>query len=215
MKLPENKKERIQIFVLVGIGLSVLLYLGGSYAIKPLLNKRTERLDKIEALRDEIEMAERGARMVQASKTVNDETVSEILEISEASGYILKARLGNYLLGATEIIEAAARQARVELESVVASSTRDIPARENDPSPFRLYAARVNAACGVHDFVRMVQHLEEGNPFIAITKLSIQGEAARPGTHTTTFDVEWPIWRDEATLTAIKASAKQFKEDRP
>ena len=215
MKLPEAKKERIQIFVLVGIGLCFVLYLGGNYAIKPLLNKRAERLNRIETLRDEIDKVNRIVRMAQVSKSANDDAVSEILDISETWGYVLKARLGNYLLGATEIVENAARQVHVTPESVVEAGIRDLPAREDDPNPFRLYAARVRVDCGLHALVGLARLLEEANPFLAITRVSMAGQPSRPGTQMVTFELEWPIWRDRVTVAAIAESAEPFKEHAP
>lgn len=208
MKLPETKKERIQTIALIVIGIIFVIYVSGSYAIKPLLNKRTKQLNRIEDLRSKIEMVENVVKLVKSGTKVNTEIITEIVDLTETSNYVMKARLGNYLIGATEIIEEAAKQELISLESIRELNITDIPGLNKLSNPFQLYSVRVSLECGMHDLVLLLRNIETSNPYLAISEISITGQLSKPGEHAVAFTVQWPIWRDEEIIANIIKSAE-------
>lgn len=217
MKFPEDKSERLKIFALIGIGAFFVIYFGVGAAVRPVLQKRKERLARIDELKAKIETAERVIAFVKGSRQLNKDVVAEILQFAEGSNYVLKARYGNFLLEATEIVESLASRAGVaiESESVKRVGVVDIPAKQGatEGSAFRLYTVRVEAECGLHDLIRLFRELEASNPYLCIAGFSIAGRPENPAAHAIVFDVQWPIWRDKDLPNEIRRSAELLKGD--
>jgi hypothetical protein len=203
MKLPESKKERIQTIALIAIGIIFVIYVGGSYAVKPILKNRTERLRKIEKIKSDIEMVENVIRLVKMGRQVNNKVVAEIVQITETSNYVMKARLGNYLIGATEKIEKAAKDADVKIESITEAGILNIPSSSKDGNPFQLYTVRVSIDGGIHDLVFLLKQIEASNPYLSISEIEITGNSSHADKHRIFFNVQWPIWQDENTISDI------------
>ncbi|MCK5529339.1 MAG: hypothetical protein KAI74_06615 [Kiritimatiellae bacterium] len=209
MKLPDTKKERIQTIALIIIGIVFVIYVSGSYAIKPIINKRTEQLNRIEEVKSEIEMVQNVIRIVKSSQRLNNSVVAEIIQLTETSNYVMKARLGNYLIGATEIIETVAKRHEIEITSIRELPITDVPNTNKARNPFRLYNIRVNIECGMHDLISLLKDIEESNPYLSISAIEIMGGVASSGEHVTSFSVQWPIWRDDKTITTIMKSSEE------
>ena len=210
MKLPDTKKERIQAIALIVIGIIFIIYVSGSYAIRPMLKKINEQLNRIEELNSKIEMVENVIHLVKLGKQVNNKVVSEIVQLTETSNYIMKARLGNYLIGATELIEKAAKQEQIPIESIRELNISDIPGLNKSSNPFRLYTVKINVECGMHDLILLLKNIEASNPYLSISEINITGQSSKAGQHTISFNVQWPIWQDEETIANIIESSKSL-----
>jgi hypothetical protein len=210
VKLPEDKQERIKIFALIGIGVVFVLYLAFSYGLKPLQDSQRERRAKVDTLDSEIRKADAVIRSVSRSREENVEIVNEILDLAVKKRYCLRARLGNYLLGATERLESAALRAGVKLKSVNELGISDPPAPGDrvGSTAFRIYTARVTAEMGLHDLHRLLSIIESGNPLLCVGSLNVTGAPQTPAQHRVQFDVHWPVWRDDGHAERIRASAQ-------
>ena len=208
MKLPVTKKERIQTIALIIIGVIFIIYVSGSYAIRPMLKKRNDQLNRIEELKSKIEMVENIIHLVKLGKQVNNKVVSEIVQLTETSNYIMKARLGNYLIGATELIEKAAKQEQIPIKSIRELNISDIPGLNKTSNPFRLYNVKVDIECGMHDLVLLLKNIETSNPYLSISEIDITGQSSKAGQHTISFNVQWPIWQDENLIENIIKSSE-------
>ncbi len=209
MKLPDTKKERIQTIILIIVGIIFVLYVSGSYAIKPLRKKRTDQLNRIEELKSKIEMVKSVIQLVKLGKQVNNDVVAELVQITETSNYVMKAQLGNYLIGATELIEKMAEEEQVALKSIRELNITDIAEANNDSNPFRLYNIRVSIECGIHDLVKLLKNIESSNPYLAISEISIIGQPAQSAEHSISFNIQWPIWKDESIINDIIQSSEE------
>lgn len=202
MKLPEDKGERIKLYALMGVVGVFLLYVGGGYAIKPLLKKRAEWKEQIEKLKLDIETTQRVLDFVGQSEDVNAEVVNEIVRIAQTSNVVLRPRLGNYQLEATERIEQRAAAAGVPIESIRETGVTTAPWSKDDGA-FQAYGVRVETQCGLHDFVRLLQTVQSRNPYLCITDIAVGARPSTPGQHTVSFDLQWPIWKNQDALDEI------------
>lgn len=216
MKLPEERSERIKLFTLIGVVCVFVLYLLGSTAIRPLLKKRADQREQIAQLKTELETAQRVTDFVNSSRAVNAEVIGEIARITEDGNCILKPRLGNYLLEATEIIEAEAKESAVPVASVKEAGISEAPSpgKDSGPGMFNLYTVRVDTQCGMHDLMRLLRGIEQSNPYLSIAGIAITGRGATPAAHSVAFNVQWPIWKDEGALDTIRKLAELPGEDK-
>lgn len=208
MSLPESKKERIQTIVLIILGIIFVVYVSVNYAIKPSLKKRSEQLSRIEELKSKIKSVESVISLVKSGKKVNRDVVNNIVQITETSNYVMKARLGNYLIGATEIIEAIAKEEGIPLESVRELHITDIPDKNKGSNPFQLYTIKISTICGMHSLISFLKNIEASNPYLSISEIEITGRKKEPGTHFISFNIEWPTWQNEETIASIIQSCE-------
>ena len=210
MKLPQEKSERIKLYALFGVGAAFVLYLGGMYAIRPLQNVKQERREKIAARRADLSKARTVIKLVSRSRLMNADIVREIMSLTERNRYVLRARLGNYLLGASELLEEQAAAAGIELKSVTEVGISDPPvgADQVPSSAFRIYTARVETQCGLHALRELIHGIETSNPLVAIAALTVNSNPAQAAIHDVRFDVQWPIWRNPEHPDKIRASVR-------
>ncbi len=207
MKLPDNKKEQIQLIALIIISIIFVVYVAGSLAIKPMMKKRADRLKRIEELKSKIDMAEGLSSMLAKGKKINTDTINQILRTSETNNYIMKSRLGNYLIGATELIDKAAKQEHIIIDDVSNGGISEIPSpRKKEKFPFKFYTAKVTMTGGIHNLLRMIHNLENSNPYLSISRIDITGQEKDAEQHLITFYVQWPIWQDDNMLENLKKS---------
>lgn len=209
MKLPDKKKERIQTIALILVGIIFVIYVSGRYALKPLLKKRSDQLTEIKDIRSKIEMAENVIHLIKLSQQANAEVVDKILSITETSHYVMKARLGNYFIGATELIEKSAKQTDIAIKSIKELNITAIPSLNKSSNPFQLYTIGINVECGMHDLVLLLKNIETSNPYLAISKIEIVGRPSKADEHSVSFNVQWPIWQDKDTVSRIIQSNRK------
>lgn len=202
MKLPDNKKERMQVLVLVaifGVGALYGLFVG---VIKPLKARRAVQGDEVAELRENIRIANIEIAQMKTDRRANDLVKADLRDITQASGYILEARLGNYLLSATEIIEAAARDAGVIIESPREIGISQLPEKTKTKTSgtFAIYTARIGFVGTFHDLIRLLYSIEKSNPYLCVASISATASPKARDMHVIMFDVQWPVWADEETM---------------
>lgn len=193
MKLPEDRQQRIKVFVMIGLG-AVLVVLGIVQGIiSPLVRAHRNKVIRLAESQEGLERARREIRAAARSFTRRMESIEEIKRISDR--YVLHPVLGNYLLSATAVIDRHALAAGVPIEPVREIGISEIPGE--DDKMIKAYSVRVNAQCGYLDILRLVREIETGNPFVSVTSVVIRGAPeANPELHNTSLEVQWPIWAD-------------------
>lgn len=206
MKLPEDKKERTKILVLIAIGAVGALYMVVQLSISPLLKSRRAKIERIQELKEDLEKARKTVNEASKNRKANHETILRIKETAEK--YVLPPRLGgNYQLGASEIIEKHARDLGIGLTSLREFSISDVkqnPAK-GEESVFKTYTLSVSLECGFYDMVRLLRGIESSNPYLCITSLEILGQPQKnPEKHNVRFNVQWPIWSHRSISLEIE-----------
>lgn len=204
MKLPEDKKERTKILVLIAIGVVVVLYLAIIGVVNPALRKKNERTVRVQELRDDLKKARREISRMPRDRKQNDKTVAKIREVADK--YVLRSRLGNFLLGGRETIERHAKNVDVELETVREIGIAEIPqsGKKKSGNAFKSYTIRVAVNCGFHDLLRLLRQLEKSNPYLCVSSVGITERSGTPAKHTVSFDVQWPIWADNEMASKLE-----------
>ncbi len=211
MKLPENKQERTKIFIMIGLGVALVLLGIVQGIINPLRNARKNKLARLEECKSGVEKARKEIRAAARSFNRRMQTLKDIRDISEK--HILHPVLGNYLLQATDIIEAHAGDLGVSIEPVREVGISDIPLDSNNKDVERLlkaYTVRVNLAASYLNSLRLVREIEENNPYACVTSLIIRPRPSEDvERHSVTIEVQWPVWADPEFPGEIKEQLKE------
>ncbi len=193
MKLPENKKERIQVFVLIGIGVALLLFTLIQLLVVPF-NASRQKWKVIQGeLEGKIGKANRELSYGRAVKAEYDVVSVEIDKIMASN--VLRSILGSYLVGVTEMLESAAHGVGLNLNEIQEVGIRELPRSKTDKTVgvFKSYAVQL-AGDGSFDQVRaFLDKIENDNPFLCVTEIRIVGRSDKPERHQLNVRVEWPI----------------------
>jgi hypothetical protein len=112
---------------------------------------------------------------------------------------------GNYLLGMEATIRACAKDQDVQIIQV---ANQDI--LEVEGTGFRVYRVRATAQAGYQALLGLLRNLQNRNPLLAISGLTIVPRPDNREKHEISFTVAWLIWADPAKRPAfvLKAQAK-------
>ena len=223
MKLPEDKKERQKILMLIGIGVAAVAYGIWSFVFAPKLAERSSSEAAVAELQTKMEDAQEEIRRAPLVERDLRAAYSNIIELSER--HMLHPRLGSsYILPAREIINRHARTLNIEgvvVEEVgliamprpkeaakpkpkkgeeQETQATDKPATPESPSTppptIQAYAARITATCSYEDLRRWCEAMEKENPMLAICNIMITAQPEDPLKHLVTFEALWPTWID-------------------
>jgi len=196
MKLPEDSRERTKIIALIVIGAAGVLYavvqLGGL-----LLKSGNEKSGAAEDLEEELRRARLEIKRMSVDRETSRATLLRIKEISDK--FMLHPRLGNFLIGATDMLERHAKTAGLQLASIREIGSADIAygrkAALQSEFAVKSYTVRVAVECGFNELVALLSEIERSNRFLCITSLGIDTQTDRdPENHKITLDVQWPTW---------------------
>jgi Tfp pilus assembly protein PilO len=193
MKLPEGKKERYQILGLIGMVVVLVLVLIVKLAIAPIRaswRKSREALAEQEA---KTEKARKELERATVLKVDYDRLTAEIDKILAAN--VRRPILGQYLVGITETIDDAARQAGVTIEDTQEVGVRELPRSKKTTTPqaFKSLTAQVTGTGSYAQIQAFVRKLEDDNPMLCFTDIRISGQSDKPEAHRMTVRLEWPI----------------------
>ena len=210
MKLPEDKKERTQILALIGIVAVLALY--GLYQgiLRGLVAPRQQRRARIETLEGQVREANLVVRQARGDDQRNRDLLEQIQAYSDQ--HLLVPRLGgNLILGASERIERWFEEAGLERPAI-----QEIGRRAVEPSAGRdamrdlvySYSVRVTFNAGLHAIAHVLKIIEDSDPCVTITMLSIGADSSPPPdalpAHNVSFVIQWPIWRDDDFRNTLK-----------
>ncbi len=210
MKLPDDKQQRVKIFVMIGLGAALVVLGIVQGIISPLRNLRTKRMARMEECQRGVNRARKEIKKAARSFTQRMEALDGIKNASDQ--YILHPVLGNYLLEATGIIDAHADALGIAIDPVREVAISDIP-RNADAKEDRLlkaYTVRVNMVAPYHDAFALLREIENQNPYVCITSIMIR---PRPGVdldkHNISIEVQWPVWADPEFPSEIEEQLKE------
>jgi len=203
MKLPDDKNERNKILGLIAVGVIAACYVGYNFGIKTLLQKQHDTLEKISDFEEKIRLANIDIKQIPIYIKKNHEIIDKIVDISENKLYILHPNLGNFLLVAEDIIESHANRLNLTIKNVKRKGglpsrfTNNDDSKKDSKAPrFAPYTVNVEIECGFADFIKLIQAIEEQNPYLCITRIGIIGQPNNVTQHVISFDIQWPIWLD-------------------
>jgi hypothetical protein len=205
MQLPNDKQQRIKIAIVAVLATTLVLLGLWQGVLNPLSRSRKAKNARLVECQESIQQAREEIRAAARQFKLNMENVQAIKEVSDK--YVLHPILGNYLLGATEIIERQARSLGLQMEPVRETGISEIPSPRSSKAPNALksYTVRVSLDASYHDVVRFLREIENSNPYVSTVSLAIVGQPeTNPEKHKVTFEVQWPIWADPETPSSLQ-----------
>ena len=213
MKLPKNRKERIQILLLITLGVAGVIFAIAQLGVAPQIKARKEALATISSVQKKLKEATADIDRANKLGDKNKEIRAALRKIDEK--YIIKAAYDQYRLAVTPIVERAAKIAGVQLREHSAISGQGQfgvvkGGKDKFARVLKGFKVQLSGTAGYEDLTDMLQILETENPYVSISDISI----ARTGDnrrHTVTFTMLWPIWQSEATAESF-AEEKEGKK---
>ncbi len=175
--------------------LGVILACAGVFAVinfivVPMIAERKANLAKTAELQARLQ-EQRGVVKTRADVQRQLTRVRE--QLARRSAHIPLPVLGNYLLGMEKSIRAAA--ADLDLKIILVGN-QDLLNLEN--TGFKIYRVRVTAQAGFRALVDLFRNLQDSNPLLSISGLTIVPRPESPEKHDVAFTVAWLVWTDPA-----------------
>ncbi len=195
MKLPTEKRDRIMVFVLIGVGSAAVIYAATQLALRPFLGRwakaRTEQAEVQEQLtKAATELAGIARRRVEYAAVTSRVAVV-------AREHVLQPILGTYLLRVREMLDTYAAGCSVKIESIREVGVLQIDEkRDGFPRVFKAYGALISGTGTYDGLCRLIQKIEESNPYVCIGNIQVTGQPDNRDVHRIAFSAEWPIWKD-------------------
>jgi uncharacterized small protein (DUF1192 family) len=230
MKLPEDKKERNKILALLGVGAVGGLYAMYTYGLGPIRHRIGSMQTDIERIEGELEKSDRQIRRAATEMTENRTILTNLLAATDETGYILRPRLGSYLLPATEAIEGLSRGLKVRIQSIEEVGVSALPRKGGPKRPtasalvagkttegpkererlFNYYEVTARLTGGMEGLRQLVAAIERSGPYLCVTGLDITGVEETPEEHSVVLNVQWPVWAKEAALDDLRRQAVEM-----
>ena len=210
MKLPEDKKERMKVLVLIGIGVVAVL-VGLYFGITRLVGMKKGWQANIKTLEERIRKADLEIDPMSKDRKVNMEALLKIKDLSDK--YVLKPRIGNnYDISAREFIDLDAQKVGMPIPpatlTISGASVGDVPGGGKG-ALVRTYTTRVTLTCSYNDVIRFIKQIQDSNPLVSVLNIAISGRGAKEvENHLVTFDVQWPIWADQEMAGRLDAQVR-------
>jgi hypothetical protein len=198
MKLPEDKKERTKVLILIAIGSILVVYGLFVGVVSPLVKGKKDRMDRIDALQEKLRKAEKATARMGEDQRACSNALCRLDDLSNRKGVVLRDRLGNFLLSATEIVDRHAQKAGVTILGYKENGMSQLPqaASRSTPPVFNGYTVTVQVQGDTRDLVRLLKEIETDNPYLSVSSIGITAQQGKPNRHQMSFEVQWPIWVD-------------------
>jgi hypothetical protein len=214
MKLPEDKKQRVQVIILICMGIVAALYVVLHAGIIPVTKGLENRKKKLSIVEDKIEKANRDIMQTKRHKARNAELESELANASMA--HLLQHEVGNFLLPAAHHIQKLVEESGIGKHSVRGMGPlqlRQWNKRKNERTVMS-YSVRVTVECAYSNLVLFADRMLADNPYVSFSGLSISAQKTHPEKHKMVFDIRWPIWIDLNAYDAYsRMAAKRAAEE--
>ena len=210
MKLPEDKNKRTKVVALIAAGALGVLYGLFAGVLQPMARAKAGYVERIAQLQEDVSKAKKQVSRMTQDRDDSIEALRTILAESEKT--VLTPRLGNFLLGATDIIDAAAQRADVILDNTREIGVAQLPAisGSKEPHSFRSYAVALSATLDTPALIRLLGQLEAQNPYLCISEIRITARDGAPGEHNMSVRVQWPAWNDPDLPDVLRAELHEF-----
>ena len=192
MKLPENKNERIKILAMIGIGVIAVIYAIVQLLILPVLashNKNKHTLENKKATQETMKLELRKVTRTQS------EFDAVGIQVQALSAYLVQPVLGAFLIGIQSEMDRLANGAKLQLNPASEIGFSEIPGKNKDGSKrsIKSYGTRLTGSGGYTQLLAIVRQLEENNPLLCISELTIYAQPLLPESHLISFSIEWPV----------------------
>jgi hypothetical protein len=193
MRLPQNRKERIQVFVLIGIGSLLAIFALAQLVITPFVASRQKLKAALGEQEGKLAKAKKELLHAPAIKEEYDQVSSELSSVIAVN--VLHPILGSYLVGVTEMIENTARSVGFKTEEVLEVGVRELPTKKGVATArtFKSYTVQVTAEGSFRQAWTFADAFEKQNPFLCVTEIRITGRQDKPEQHRVILRIEWPI----------------------
>lgn len=214
MKLPSDKKERTKVLALIAVGVVLAIYGIAAVIVMPLSRIKRERAAAILELDGKLGKARTAVSRMAADRARNSSVLNEIVTTATRGNMVLHDRLGNFLLGASEVVEGHARKCGVPITAPTEIGISQLPqgSSNKDPAAFKSYTAHIGVECGIHDLIRLLSQIETNNPYACISSLAIAAQPDKPEKHSVALDIQWPIWNDPEMPSKLESQFKVLTE---
>ncbi len=202
MKLPEDRKERMQILVLGALVTATLLYVIVHFGVWGMFDARHAHRDRIAELDTRIREAENLRARAAGSPQQYRETLEEIQ--AHAQRHLLQPRLGgNLLIGASEQVAPWFEAMDMPMPEIREIGRTESQGRRGPRERQQVwsYAVALTFRCGFHELTRLLEIVENSDPCVTVSHVSVRADSPAPPDqlpqHPVSVRVEWPIWRDD------------------
>ena len=215
MKLPEDRKDRIQVLALIAIGVIGVTYIVWMFGVAPLREQVNSTRVRVAELKDKIANATRAIKVADRKQRENLNVVSNVALVT--SKYVLEDEVGNFLLPAKALISGYANRSGLMMTEIQAQGFVPIPQAEAeaDPRTFKKYLVTVNARGVYSNVVKMLSVIEAHNPYVSIAGLRVGARRDDPLAHEISFQIAWPVWADRELQQSFLDSLNAASETQP
>ncbi len=199
--MARTKKEQMQMLIMGAILAAGALFAAVNFLLAPMINnwkKHTAQTLVLQAKLDAARAVVRGRADILARLT------EERRRLAELTPYLPLPVLGNYLLGMNEQVRQWAAASALDIVSVLDEGT--IPL-ETSEKLCQVYAVRVAAEGNLSALAGFLAKMEEENPMVAVSALSISARPEHPNRHDIRLVLDWLVWRDSDNLPAYAVAA--------
>ena len=193
MKLPAGKKERLQVLVLIGMGVIVLLIVIVQFVFIPILASRKALAEKRDDYMGQLSKARRELTASPQIQAEFDGVTGRLQGI--ASNYLLHPILGSYIVGITESLEPYGRDSGFTIEDVQERGVQAIrlSAKDTGVRPYNAYSFQIAGQGSLDQVVAFLRIVEQRNPYLCLTELRISAQSDSPLRHRVSMRLEWPL----------------------
>lgn len=193
MKLPENKRERVLVFIMIGMGVVLLCYAVFQLGILPVLEAKKKTEAELGDYQDKLAKARKELSFASQISAEYNAAAAQIEKISSEN--VLRPILGSYLVGVTETLERLAREVSLKVDDVQEVGMQSFPAKKKDgfPPAFRSYSVQAGGSGSYEQIFSFVKLVEERNPYVCVTEIRISGQGDNPERHRMSLRIEWPV----------------------
>ena len=203
MDLSSMTKEQRQYAVLGGLVGVKVIYLAVAFGIKPFLQGWEDTRVEYNELKEKLH----GER-----KNVNRTSI--LLHNLDSSYTNLSFMAKNHIAPrenayswVTEKIYRLARDLKIDVETI----TEYQPHLPWSSSPsvtreFGAYGVRITTSCGYNKLRELVVKLEESNPLLVVSGISVSSSTGNFERHKVQVQLEWPIWMNPEGEGLIRSS---------
>lgn len=191
MNIQNLSKEHKQYFALGGIVVVTSIFAVVNFVLMPMKAKWTNARTEFEALRSNVAQAH---RMVKNERNIQAKLAESNDVLQRAAGEFLPDTY-NPLSWATQKMYTQSRIVGVEIASVseVGGSILLQAQTKDGHRAFGSYSVRVITECSFEQLKALVHAMEESNPYLSITGLTVDSRQNKPDEHSINMVIEWPI----------------------
>ena len=200
---PQLKLTQQMQFIILGVILAGgALFAVINFVVAPMIATRKADLAKTSEIQSKLEDQRRVIKTRPDVQRQLEETQAQAVRIS---AHIPLPVLGNFLLGMEEHIRACAKDLDVKISQVANQDVLELEA-----TAFRVYRVRVTAQAGFRPLILLFQSLQDSNPLLSISGVTILPREEKPEKHDVSFIVSWLTWVD---LTKRPTFLMKIKSD--